>query len=471
MDMQNWIDEHSQLAIDTSDKIWEYAELKWKEYKSAALLKSILNEHGFRLIENVADIPTAFIAEYGSEKPVIALLGEYDALPGMSQKPVPYKDPIEEGGPGHGCGHNLLGVAPMMACLALKQAIDAKEIQATIRYYGCPAEEGGSAKVYMVRDGAFQDVDIALTWHPEAINMVNVQNSEAVIKVLFKFHGTSAHAASDPHRGRSALDAVELMNVGANYLREHITTQGKMHYIITKGGDAPNIVPEYAESYYYIRAPNIRQVNEIFERLKKVANGAAVMTETSVNIEQVGGCSNYLSNSVVEEVLQKTMEKIGAPKFDTEDEELAQKFEQTIPVKFIDAIRSIIPAEFLPLAQVFEGKVLCDVNLPIFGRDITIPGSTDVADVCWVVPTGEFKEACYSISTPGHSWQRVAQNKSSIAYKGMINAARILAEASVEFIKNPELISKAQGELHAKLEKDPYISPLEPGAKVPFHVN
>ncbi len=470
MDMQKWIDEHSQPAIDMSDKIWEYAETKWKEEKSAALIINKLKEYGFTVTENIAGIPTAFIGEYGAGSPIIGIMGEYDALPGLSQKSVAHKEPVIEGAPGHGCGHNLLGVGSLYGCLALKQAIDAKDIQATIRFYGCPAEEGGSAKVYMVKDGAFKDVDIALTWHPEAINMVNVQNSEATIKSLFKFHGTSAHAASDPHRGRSALDAVEIFHVGANYLREHITNKGKMHYIITKGGDAPNIVPEYAESYFYMRAPSIRQVLEIYERLKTVAKGAAIMTETTVEIEQVGGCSNYLSNSVVEEVLQKTMEKVGPPKFDEQDIVLAKHFDETVPVKFLDAIKAIIPPEFLPLAAAFEGKVLCHVNLPIFGRDITIPGSTDVADVCWVVPTGEFKEACYSISTPGHSWQRTAQNKTSIAYKGMINAAKILAEASVEFIKNPELIANAKKELQTKLEKNPYISPLEPDAKVPFHI-
>lgn len=469
--MQKWIDQQSQNAIEISDKIWEFAETKWKEEKSAALLKNKLIEKGFRITENVSGIPTAFIGEYGSGTPIIGLLGEYDALPGLSQKPVPHKEPIIEGAPGHGCGHNLLGVASLYACLALKEAIDSNDIQATIRFYGCPAEEGGSAKVYMVRDGAFKDVDIALTWHPEAVNMVNVQNCESNIKGIFKFRGVSSHAASAPHLGRSALDGVEIMNVATNYMREHIPSTGKMHYIITKGGDAPNIVPEYAEVYYYFRGPTNQVAKEIFERAKLCAKGAAMATETEVEIENVGGSSNYLSNSVVEEVLQKTMEKVGPPPFDDADRALAAQFEETIPVKFLDAIKSVLPPKFLPLAEAFKGAVLCEANLPIFGRDITIPGSTDVADVCWVVPTGEFKAACYSISTPGHSWQRTAQNKTTIAYKGMINAAKILAESAVEFIKNPELINEAQAELKAKLEKNPYVSPLEPDAKVPYNVN
>jgi aminobenzoyl-glutamate utilization protein B len=302
MDLQKWIDENSQLAIDTADKIWEFAETKFEENKSSELLKNILKDNGFKITENVATMPTAFIAEYGSGNPVIALLGEYDALPGMSQNAVPHKEPIKEGAPGHGCGHNLLGTAPLLACLAMKQVLDSGELKATIRYYGCPAEEGGAGKVYMVRDGAFDDVDIALTWHPEAVNMVNVQNSESTLKALFKFRGVSAHAATNPDLGRSALDGVEIMNVATNYLREHMNPKAKMHYIITKGGDAPNVVPEYAEVYYYFRGPNNKIARETFERAKLCAKGAAIASGTEVEIEQTGGTSNYLSNSVVEEV-------------------------------------------------------------------------------------------------------------------------------------------------------------------------
>ena len=306
------IESNKERLIEASDKIWEFAEIGLLEEKSSKLLADILERDGFTVDRGVANMSTAFVANYGTGKPVIGIAGEFDALPGMSQEAgVPTKKPIEEGKPGHGCGHNLYGVACLGAVLAVKEKIEKGEVKGTIRFYGCPAEENSSGKVFMIKAGLFNDVDITLTWHPSGSSTVWSTNFQAIYSVLFRYHGTPAHAASSPWDGRSALDAVELMNIGVNYLREHVIPDSSIHYIITKGGEAPNIVPAEAEVWYYIRAPLLSQVKEIYERVIKIAKGAEMMTETELEMIFLSGSANMLPNYTLEDLLEEKMKEVG----------------------------------------------------------------------------------------------------------------------------------------------------------------
>src|ERR1700752_1913783 len=298
MDLSEWIESNRSMFIELSNEVWGYAELGYKEFESSETLVDALEEAGFKLERGVADIPTAFVASYGNgDGPVIGILGEFDALPGLSQDCVPYRKPLKSGAPGHGCGHNLLGVAGLAAVMALKQAIDTGEVQGTIKYYGCPAEEGGAGKAFMANAGVFKGTDICLTWHPDTFNGTLYANFLANYRVTFKFRGKTAHAAADPFNARSALDAVELMNVGVNYLREHMMPDARGHYVtINGGGVAPNVVPDFAESLYSVRAPRTDQLDALFERVKDIAKGAALMTSTEVEIEVISGMSNMFPN-------------------------------------------------------------------------------------------------------------------------------------------------------------------------------
>ncbi|MFX0012346.1 MAG: amidohydrolase, partial [Candidatus Hermodarchaeota archaeon] len=332
----NNIKTNQDLLIDVSDQIWGFAELGLEEFKSSKLLTKTLSETGFSVNSKVADMPTAFYADYGKGRPVIGILGEYDALPGLSQKTEPYREVLNEGAPGHGCGHNLLGVGSLGAVLAVKEAIDSGVVKGTIRYYGCPAEEIFNAKGYMIREGLFEDVDVALAWHPGNFNMVNLMSYLALNSVIFKFHGIAAHAAGDPQNGRSALDAVELMNVGANFMREHMISDARLHYIITHGGDAPNIVPAEAEVHYFVRAPERHQVEELYSRLVNIAKGATLMTDTTMEIAFLSGIYNTMYNPVVSDVLSNSMRIVGAPRFNKEDITFALELKKSIPKNSLD---------------------------------------------------------------------------------------------------------------------------------------
>ena len=470
MDYIHWINENIRdLLIGVSDKIWEFAEVGLKEEKSSRLLVDTLKQAGFTIETGVADMPSAFVASYGHGKPVIGILGEYDALPGLSQAAVPEKSPLKEGSPGHGCGHNLLGTAGLGAVLAVKQAIDAKDARGTIRYYGCPAEETFNSKGYMIQAGFFKDVDISLTWHPAYLNIVNEMTAMAMNSVVFKFYGQTAHAAGDPHNGRSALDAVELTNIGANYLREHIVPDGRLHYVITNGGEAPNIVPAFAEVWYFVRAPERYQVEDIYERLIKVAQGATLMTETRMEIDFLSGTYNPRHNSVVNGVIQEKMNITGPPIFTGEEKKFAEKLLKTIPEGSMDGIKHLIPPELMEMAMQILSRPLNDVILPAMGKGKVMPGSTDVADVSWVTPLGEFSIACHAMGSPGHSWQNTATSGMSIGHKGMITAAQVLALSAIEFMKNPDLVVKAAEEFNDMIKDKPYTSPFPKGLKPPFH--
>jgi aminobenzoyl-glutamate utilization protein B len=413
-------------------------------------------------------MPTAFYADYGNGKPVIGILGEYDALPGLSQKPEPFRAILSEGEPGHGCGHNLLGVGSLGAVLAVKEAIDLGEVNGTIRYYGCPAEETFNAKGYMIREGLFDDVDIALTWHPGNFNMLNLMTCLAVNSVVFKFHGRTAHAAGDPQNGRSALDAVELMNVGANYMREHMIPDARLHYVITHGGDAPNVVPAEAEVHYFVRAPERHQVEELYARLLNIAKGATLMTETTKEIDFVSGMYNTMYTHVVSDVISNSMKKVGAPRFNKDDIAFAIELKKTLPKNSLDGYYRLIPPDMMEMAKVILSQPLNKIIIPPMGKGKVMPGSTDVGDVSWKVPLGEFMTACEILGSPGHSWQNVATSGMSIGHKGMLTAAKILAVSALDFMKNPELVEKARKEHEQKHKENPYKSPLPAGLIPPF---
>lgn len=467
--MFNWIMENSVKLASISDQIWEFAELGLEEHKSSKLLIDSLIEGGFSVKSQVAEMPTAFYASYGNGKPIIGILGEYDALPGISQKARPVKEPLEKGAPGHGCGHNLLGVGSLGAVLAIKQAIDAGEITGTIRYYGCPAEEIYNAKGKMVKEGLFDDVDIALTWHPGFLNMLTVMIALAMNSVVFKFHGKTAHAAGDPQNGRSALDAVELMDVGANYMREHMIQEARLHYVITNGGGAPNVVPDEAEVHYFVRAPERHQVDELYQRLINVAKGATLMTDTTMEIDFLSGTYNTWYNDVVDDVILESMRDVGGPRFKKEDMAFANELKKSLPPNSMEGYLRLVPPDMKDLAEAVLSKPLNKIIIPPLGKGKTMPGSTDVADVSWKVPLGEFMTACEIIGSPGHSWQNAACAGMSIGHKGMITAAKILALTAFKFYKDPKLVEKAKLEHEKKHKNKPYISPFPEGHKPPLH--
>jgi aminobenzoyl-glutamate utilization protein B len=469
MEITRWIDENKAQFTKISDKIWAYAETAYKEYKSAKLLADTLEKSGFVVHRSVAEIPTAFVANFGKGKPIIAILGEYDALPGLSQKTVPEKMPIDNDGNGHGCGHNLLGAGALAAALAIKESIVAGDVDGTIRYYGCPAEENGSAKAFMARAGLFDDVDLCLTWHPGMVNTCITVNFLSNIKVKFKFFGRASHAAADPHNGRSALDAVELMNVGVNYLREHIIPDARLHYVILKGGGlAPNVVPPYAESLYMIRAPKPDQLKPIFERVVDVAKGAALMTGTTMKNQVISGASNLVFNNTIESVLQEKLEIVGGPEFSSEEKDFACQLSSTFPPDSLGGFARLLGQNPQEIIAAAKKDIIFERILPIFRMDSPLPGSSDVGDVSWVVPTGQISTTCYAFGTPGHSWQLVAQGGMSIGHKGMLYAGKVLALSALEFMQNQGLLKKAIDEYHDRLAKNPFVPMIPDGVPPPL---
>jgi len=471
MEISEWIEANRSMFIELSNEVWGYAELGYKEFESSQTLVDALEEAGFKLEKGVADIPTAFVASYGSgDGPVIGILGEFDALPGLSQDCVPYRKPLKDGAPGHGCGHNLLGVAGLAAVMSIKQAIDEGEVQGTIKYYGCPAEEGGAGKAFMANAGVFSDTDICLTWHPDTFNGTLYANFLANYRVTFKFRGKTAHAAADPFNGRSALDAVELMNVGVNYLREHMIPDARVHYVtINGGGVAPNVVPDFAESLYSVRAPRTDQLDALFERVKNIAKGAALMTDTEVEIEVISGMSNMLPNETVNEVLQSKLEEVGAPKFTEEEHAFARELSKSIPAGSLETGAYVYGLDSKAVAALKE-KVLFEDILPPFKSEIVLPGSTDVGDVSWVVPTGQIVTTCWTLGSPGHSWQIVAQGKMGIGQRGMLYAGKVMASAALEFMQDQKLREQAVDEFKQKRAAANYVSPIPPGTKPPLNI-
>ena len=449
-----------------SDRVWDTPELNYEEYVSAAAHAAMLEREGFRVTRSFAGLPTAVMGEAGEGGPVIAILGEFDALPGLSQKPsLSRHDPIVPGGNGHGCGHNLLGAGSMLAAAALKDYLARYRLPGRIRYYGCPAEEGGAAKTFMVRAGAFDDADIALTWHPYSFWEVVVTPSLANTRADFIFTGRTSHAAASPHLGRSALDAVELMNVGVNYMREHMPSDARVHYaLLDTGGIAPNVVQAHARVRYSIRARDLPGMNELVERVHKVAQGAALMTETQVEMKVISAVSNLLHNAPLEEALHRIMEELGPPHFDDADKDFAAKIRSTLTEKDIASVYHAIGMDV-------TDRPLADFIVPLDAKRNPLIGSTDVGDVSWVVPTAQVHAPTIAIGTPLHTWQVVAQGKSPHAHKAMVQAAKAMAALGIKALTEPKLIAAAKDDLKKRTARTPYVNPLPNSVAPPLDMS
>ncbi len=449
-----YLDSRKKEFFSLADKIWEKPEPGYGEEFASGLLKEALQREGFT-IKPVEGVPTAFIAEYGKGYPRIGVAGEYDALKGLSQTREPRLRPRSETAYGHGCGHNLLGTASAAAAVAAKELLAAEGLDGTIRFYGCPAEERLSGKVLMARKGVFDDLDACLTWHPSSLNTVWGCRFLAFDSVHFHFTGKAAHAAASPESGRSALDGVELMNIGANYLREHIPDAARLHYSITEGGGEPNIVPASASVWYYLRAPERSQVDEIFDRLVKIAQGAALMTETSVSYEMDAACYDVMPNEVLGNLLLKNLREAGAPDFDRADEEFARELSR----EYTEAQKTgSLRGLYAPLSlkdSLLHGDILENRD-----RGMCMAGSTDVGDVSRITPTAQFTTGTWPIGTASHSWQASAASGSPMAFKAMMTAAKVLGGSLWDLFHNgTELLKNAREEF---LLNNPelYHSPL-----------
>ena len=433
------IKKHQSTFENVAMDIWDLAEVGYQEYKSSEILINVLKKNGFKITTGVADIPTAFIAEYSNGGPIIGILGEYDALPGVMQTASPFKETRSDRIAGHACGHHMFGAASAWAAVTIKEWIEKTNTPGTIRFYGTPAEEGGSGKVYMVREGLFNDVDVALHWHPGSVNHANPRTSNSNKSAKFTFNGISAHAAGSPEKGRSALDGVESMNMMVNLMREHIPQESRIHYVITKGGLAPNVVPDVAEVYYYIRHPKMQMVNELFERVVKAAEGAAIGTDTSVSYEVMHGNYSLLPNDAIQRIMYEKLTQRGGVSYNQKEQEYAEEIYQTL----------VSPS----------GKIGDQENVLAY-RQTHGYGSTDVGDVSWVVPTGGIRIATWVPGTASHSWQAVAIGGTSIGLKGTKLAAEVLSDTAIELMMNPLIIQNANQELQKRVGKDFVYEPL-----------
>ena len=460
-----WIDENESHFTNVSDNIWEYAELGLQEFKSSALLANILEENGFEVEYGVAGMPTAFVASYGEGVPVIGLMGEYDALSGLSQKSIPESRPEIEGGPGHGCGHNIHGTSGMAAAIAVSKAIEVDGVIGTVKFFGCPAEETLVGKVFMVRDGVFDDVDAVFSHHSGTMNAAKLRSSNALNSIKFNFYGVASHAGSAPHRGRSALDAVELMNIGVNFMREHVVQEARVHYIIEDGGGAPNVVPASARSWYYVRAPERAQVEHVYNWILKIAEGAALMTDTTYDHELLTGCYNLLTLESMANLVVKTMREIGPPTYTREEMRFAKGIQSTIrPENIVEELKRSKRHDWQNLRDVIIDRSVPDP----WGRGDVMGASTDVGDVSWKAPSIEFNTATWVLGTPSHSWQIVALGKNSIAHKSLIFAAKIMASCVLDTLTNSSLLQRIQAEWKEAKQGAEYVSPLPPDLQPPF---
>lgn len=427
-------------------RIWDLAEPGYQEAESSKLLATELEKAGFKVTRGVADIPTAFVAEFGSGKPVIAILGEFDALPGLSQEAVPYRQPREKKDYGHACGHHMFGVASMTASMAIAEQIKAGKLNGTVRFYGCPAEEGGSGKVFMARAGLFKDCDAALHWHPSANNSAGDSTTLARIAVKFQFTGKAAHAAGSPEKGRSALDAVEITNFASELLREHTPDFTRIHHVITAGGRAPNVVPEFAEVYYYVRHPDGDVVKKVYERLVKCAEAGALATDTKLTVLFEGGTREILPNNALAAISLQNLRELNDLSYSAEETEFA--------LKLRDTLEEQPPLDRIKHVEDRSGS--------------TSKGSTDVGDVSWLVPTSGFSASCYVPGTPAHSWQAVAGGGTSIGRKGTNLAARVLAATAWDLMTQPGVLKEAKAELDRRVGQRKYEPLITPNQKPPL---
>jgi aminobenzoyl-glutamate utilization protein B len=435
------IDQNVPRLIELSDAIWGFAEIALEETRSAALLADELEKEGFTVERGVAGLPTAFTARWGEGSPVIGILGEYDALPSLSQAAgVTEKQPLVKGGAGHGCGHNLFGVACLGAAVAVKRLMEEEGIGGTIIFYGCPAEETVVGKTVMAKAGLFDELDAAVSWHPGSENQVSLNSSLALNSFKVAFHGRTAHAAADPWDGRSALDAVELMDYGVNMMREHVTPTTRIHYVILDGGRAPNVVPDYAQSWYYVRALDRKEVDEYYNRILKIAEAAAMATQTELEVELITGVHNLLVNKAVAEAIYKNLGLVGAPDFSDEEQEFAKKIQH-----FFGSEETGLTEEIKPFKE----------------EEYLGGGSTDVAEVSWICPLAQVNTVCAPDGVAWHNWAVVSCSGSSIGHKGMIAAAKVLAASTLDLLTDKELLQKAKEEFRKATEGKEYKSPLD----------
>lgn len=462
------IDEQAQTFIDVSDSIWEYAELSLQEYKSADCYEKALLDAGFEVQKGLLGIETAVVGKFGSGHPVIGILGEYDALSGLSQESMATSHaPLCHSDNGHGCGHNLLGAGSFAAAYAVKEYLRRTGKSGTVIFYGCPGEEGGASKAFFARDKEWYKLDAALTWHPDSDNQIDTGSCMACIQKEYSFLGIASHAAGAPELGRSALDAVELMNIGVQFLREHMGRDASIHYAITDGGGpSPNVVQPHAKVLYMVREASIHKAIKLQERVDKIADAAAMMTETTVERRFIDGSSNTVPNQGLEKLLYKNFAEIGVPKYT--EEELA--FASALKATYAEQTAGIIPGaaglfgDELIKAEIAErtknGSIpMNDFLMPEFSSTVTIPGSTDVGDVSWQTPTGQINTACWPSLAPGHSWQIVASGKSSIAHKGMLTAGKVLAAAAIDIIDDPALLDPIRKEFEIRT-REGFVSPI-----------
>lgn len=443
------VDKNQTDYTRMSDAIWAYAETALKEYKSSKLLADYAEEKGFRVKRGVAGMPTAFTAEFGSGKPIIGIMGEYDALPGISQKAQPNKEALEPGGAGHGCGHNLFGVASLGAAIAIKDLIQAGKLKGTIRFYGTPAEESVGGKVYMARDGLFNDLDVCLDWHPDTEIAANTQSSQALIDFIVEFKGKAAHAAYDPWNGRSAVDGAELFTTGVNMLREHVKPSVRMHYVITNGGQVPNVVPEYSKVWMWVRDSKREGVEVVFNRVKEIAQGAALMSGTESKVTVQAGDYEILVNLKGAAAMQKNLEILGPIVYTPEEEKFANELQKNTQIKnfgFTSIVNALKPTKEDPVG-----------------------GSSDVGDVSWVVPEVGLVVSTAPKDVPWHSWAVVACGGMSIGHKGMLYAAKAMSLTMVDLFEN-ELLRKEIKEEFLKRKGDHVYKPFIPDGPPPIPV-
>ncbi len=465
------IDSKSDLIAEVSDQIWEYAELSLQEFRSAELYCSVLGREGFCVKKGICNIETAFLASYGSGRPMIGILAEYDALSGLSQRAGGVeREEMTAGGTGHGCGHNLLGAGALAAALGVKSFLEKTGQQGTVVLYGCPGEEGGAAKAFMARDGIWKELDAALTWHPDDVNEVVTGSSNSCIQVQYKFTGVASHAAGAPERGRSALDAVELMNIGVQFLREHTADDARIHYAITDaGGCSPNVVQPKASVLYMVRSNHVADAVKLQERVDRIAEGAAMMTDTTFERQFIDGLADTVTNHTLEKVLYENFRELGVPSYSEEEGAFADQLAATWPdTGAVPSIAAKYDPEAKQQVKEMQAQMKHSMNAflaPFYQGAAFEPGSTDVGDVSWLTPTAQIHVAAWPNGCPGHSWQNVSCNRTGIGRKAAIHAGKVLAAAVIDLMTEPEILKAARAEFELRTE-DGYVCPI-PADAVP----
>ena len=460
------IEEKKQLVAGVADQIWEYAELSLQEVQSAALYVRVLRQEGFAVEEGICGISTAFSASFGTGRPVIGILAEYDALSGLSQQGgCPVRRELTPGGTGHGCGHHLLGAGALAAALGVKHYLQQTGHPGTVVLYGCPGEEGGAAKAFMAREKLWYGLDAALTWHPDDCNEVATGSSNACIQVQYTFHGVAAHAAGDPEKGRSALDAVSLMNLGVQFLREHMEPQARIHYAVTDtGGCSPNVVQARASVLYMVRSDRVKKALELQARVDKIAEGAALMTETSCRRKFIDGLAETIPNHALEALLYRNFSEVGVPVYTGEEQAFAAALAATYEAEgYLPGVGRQDAGYAAAVKAMKPAGAMNDVLLPLYQGEAFSPGSTDVGDVSWQCPTAQLHVAAWPNGCPGHSWQNVSCGKTSIGHKAALCAGKVLCAAAVDLLEQPELLQAAHRE-HEERTADGYTCPIPPDA-------